>query len=288
MRRVAIVAVALAAVLVALVYRHAMIDSLLSTMLYPVPAVALPAAPPPPLRPVALPFAAGGAVAGRAVAWERPAAAGDEVTRRPLALFFHGNGENLETMRRGGLFAALDGLALPYLAVEYPGYDGGAGEPSEAGLGAAATAALDWARRHHPDRPVVAVGWSLGAAVALRLAAEHPGEIAAVALLSPWTSLADVAAAHYPAALVRPLLRGRFDSLALAPTVAVPALVVHGELDPIIPIDQGRRLAAALAGPTRWVAIPRAGHNDLFSHPEVWQELAAFLAAVPAVPPETS
>jgi pimeloyl-ACP methyl ester carboxylesterase len=129
---------------------------------------------------------------------------------------------------------------------------------------------------------VIVCGWSLGAALSLATAARHPGEVQGVAVLSPWTSLADVARHHFPPILVRALLRETYDSLAAARQVTVPALVIHGEEDDLIPAEQGRRIADALAGPAdriRWVPVPGAGHNDLLAQPMVWEELARFFSS---------
>ena len=54
---------------------------------------------------------------------------------RPVALFFHGNGENLETMRQTGLFGELAGLQIGFAAVDYPGYGRSGGRASEESLG---------------------------------------------------------------------------------------------------------------------------------------------------------
>lgn len=251
--------------------RATVMDAVLRHMLYPAPPVRVPEQPPSPLRPVALSTGDDETVS----AWESPAP--DAPPGRPVAIFFHGNGENLETMRRAGLFLRLDELDLPYLAVDYPGYGRSTGRPSEESLLAGAEAALQHVRRSHPDRPVVAVGWSLGAAVSIRLAARHPEDVEAIALLSPWTTLADVAAKHFPAFLARPATDGHYDSLAAAEDIRVPALVVHGSRDRIIPSEQGERLARALAetstGEIRWVPVDSAGHNDLLAHEAVWREL---------------
>jgi hypothetical protein len=239
-------------------------------LLYPVPPVPVPSPPPAPLAEVRL-----AGTAGPLVAWHLPAGE----PGAPAVVFFHGNGENLETMRLAGFFEQTDALGAHVLAVDYPGYGGSAGRPSEAGIEEAADLALAWLEERHPASPRVAAGWSLGAAVALGLATRWPEEVAGVIAASPWTSLEAVAATHYPGWLVRIFLAERYDSLTAAPRLRCPALVVHGARDWIIPPAQGERLAAALPR-ARWREIAGAGHNDLLARPEVWEEMSDFLADV--------
>lgn len=275
----------LLAILAALAVLGVLMLSLFArSMLYPNPPVTAPSPPPGGIDEVRLPLSTG----GRAVAWTvRPSALSGGA---PVAIFFHGNGENLETMRRSGLFERLRRLPAVSLAVDYPGYGRSEGAPSEESILASGEAALAWARTSHPERPVVLVGWSLGAAAAFATAADGDGTeaIAGVAALSPWTRLVDVAAVHFPRFLVRWAVRERYDSLDSGRRVAargIPTLVVHGERDTIIPAEQGRRVAEALreagAGSgarTRWLPIPEAGHNDLLAYPEVWDALERFLS----------
>lgn len=265
----------------------AMLPPLFRSLVYPAPPVAVPPAPPP-LVEVTLRLPDGDAVcawagAGGAAAPARP---GDAA---PLVLFFHGNGENLETMRQAGLFAAIaelgvGGRGARFLALDYPGYGRSEGGPSEARMLAAADAAVAWAEAElaRAPAPLVVCGWSLGAAVAVQMAARHPARVGGLIALSPWTSLAAVAAQHYPGALVRLVPLERYDSLAAVPEIRCPALVVHGESDWIIPAAQGRALAAALGA--RAVVVRERGHNDLLADDEVWREIDAFLERLATVP----
>lgn len=250
-----------------------MLDSFVRNSLYPAPPVRVPPAPPP-LAEVSLEIAPG----QRVVAWT--SADPNLPPGRPAVAFFHGNGENLETMRMAGLFEDLRRLRIAWIAVDYPGYGRSTGTASEEGVLASGEAAAAWMREHHPDRPLALCGWSLGAAAAIATASRHPSEVRGVIALSPWTSLAAVGRVHFPAFMVQGLLKERYDSLAAAKQIRVPALVIHGEIDNLIPAAHGKEVAGALAGPTRWVPVPSAGHNDLLAREEVWEEIGRFLDAL--------
>jgi uncharacterized protein len=146
------------------------------------------------------------------------------------------------------------------LLVDYRGYGGNPGRPSEDGLLADARAA----RAALADRGVpvadrlVYLGESIGTGVAAALAAEHPP--AALALRSPFPRLAEVGAAHYPFLPVRTLLRERFDTLDHLSDVEVPMLVVAGGEDGIVPTRLSREVARATGA--QYVEVAGAGHND--------------------------
>jgi pimeloyl-ACP methyl ester carboxylesterase len=195
---------------------------------------------------------------------------------RPAVLFFHGNGENLETLRLGDAIDRLGALSAAILVVDYPGYGRSEGSPSQEALTEAGVAAFDLLEELAPGRPRAVVGWSLGAAVALQVAERRADEVAAVGLLSPWSRLADVAGRHYPSLLVRLLLPESWDSIAAAKRYGGPTLVVHGGRDAIIPATQGRQVAGSLAQ-SQWLEIETAGHNDLLARERVWQALAELL-----------
>lgn len=245
------------------------IDTLVRHMVYPAPPVAVPS--PPPAGLVEVQFTVGGQPVW---GWWQPP---PPRAGAPLVLMLHGNGENLETMRQGGLFADFARLGAGVLAIDYPGYGRSGGTPSEATNTAAAEAAWDWLRSRAGGSPCVLAGWSLGAAVASQLAARRPTEPAALVLLSGWNRLPDVAGRHFPQWIVEATLPERYDSVAAVVDVHCPSLVIHGERDEIIPIALGRELFAALPGPKRWLAVAGAGHNDLLSRAEVWRAIGELM-----------
>ncbi|HWM92136.1 MAG TPA: alpha/beta fold hydrolase [Thermoanaerobaculia bacterium] len=247
-----------------------MLDAFVRQSVYPAPPFRVPPAPKP-LEEVGLEIPTG----ERIVAWAHSDPA--LPPGRPAVAFFHGNGENLATMQMAGLFDDLRRLGIAWIAVDYPGYGRSSGQPSEEGLMATADAAVVWLRERHPDRPLVLCGWSLGAATAIGTAARYPEKVRGLIALSPWTSLPDVARIHFPGFMVKSMLKEKYDSLAAAKKVRVPALVIHGEQDNLIPAGQGKEVAAALAGQARWLPISSAGHNDLLAQDEVWKEMGRFL-----------
>ena len=245
-----------------------MLDAFVRQSIYPAPLIRVPQAPAP-LEEVGLDLPTG----ERIVAW----AYADPALppERPAVVFFHGNGENLETMRMSGLFEELNRLRVAWIAVDYPGYGRSTGSPSEEGVLAGGAAAMAWLRERHPGRPLVLCGWSLGAATAIGTAARNPEPVRGLIALSPWASLPDVARIHFPGFMVQAMVKEKYDSLSSAKKLRVPALVIHGEVDNLIPAEQGQRVAEALGA--KWVPVHSAGHNDLLARDQVWPEMERFL-----------
>ena len=192
----------------------------------------------------------------------------------PLVIYFGGNAEEAtggtpDVERVYGERAVL--------TVNYRGYGASGGRPGEAALVADAIATYDWAaRRADIDAARIALhGRSLGSGVAVQVAAARP--VRCVVLTTPFDSARDVAAGMYPWLPVGLLMRHPFDSLARAPQVKVPALMLVGEGDTLIPPAHSRRLAAAWGGPVELVAYPGFGHNDIHVNPHYDAAIRAFL-----------
>jgi uncharacterized protein len=147
------------------------------------------------------------------------------------------------------------------LLLDYRGFGGNPGSPSEAGLRADARAARDHLDgRHDVDSSTIAyLGESIGSGVASGLATEVPP--AALVLRSPFPELADVARAAYPFLPVRTLLREHHPVAEHLEVYDGPLLVVAGEDDSIVPPELSHEVAQ-VAG-AELVLIPGADHNDL-------------------------
>lgn len=188
----------------------------------------------------------------RLLAWHTPAPEG-----RPTILYFHGNGGGLAD--RAERIAELQARRLGVLMLSYRSYSGSTGRPSEQANVADALIAYDWlVGKGVAARDIVLMGESLGTGVAVQVALARPAR--ALVLDSPYTTLADAAALHYPWLPVRWLVLDRYDSLSRIGRLKVPLLIVHGEADAVVPVEMGRELFAAAPEPKEILTYPGAGH----------------------------
>ncbi|KQY47932.1 alpha/beta hydrolase [Cellulomonas sp. Root137] len=217
-------------------------------------------------------------------AWHLPAPEGCTST----VLVMPGNGGHRGS--RAPLAAALASAGFGVLLLEYRGYGGNPGSPSEAGLTRDARAARAYLLDAGvPETSLIYLGESLGAAVAAGLAAEHPP--AALVLRSPFTTLADAARAAYRVP-VGALLLDRFDVVAAVRRTTMPVAVVLGGADTTVPPGLSRSVADAAREARREVVevvVPAADHNDapLVSGPDLVDavvDVAILGSAPPCLP----
>jgi uncharacterized protein len=170
-------------------------------------------------------------------------------------------------------------IGVSLLIFDYPGYGRSEGRPTEAGCYEAAEAAYDWLTRDGgvPPEQVLIFGRSLGTAVAVHLASRHLHR--ALVLVSPPTSLPDVALGHFPFLPARQLMRNRFDSLSRIGLCHRPVFIVHGTNDHLVSFAQGERLFAAAHEPKRFLRVEGARHGDCL-RAEFFPALGRFLADV--------
>jgi hypothetical protein len=185
---------------------------------------------------------------------------------RPLAIFFHGNGEIVADY--DDVAPVWNGVGASLLAVDYRGYGRSTGRPTPSSLIADAEAVLAFIEAHGGEMggtARVAVGRSLGSAPAIHLAARHGDRIAALIVESGF-------------ARTLPLLRlvgidvdrlglresDGFDNETRMRQVRVPTLLIHADRDDIIPFEEAERNHAACGAKSReLVTIEGAGHNDI-------------------------
>lgn len=195
---------------------------------------------------------------------------------RRTIVFFHGNGDNLEGAAHATRGLAADGLGV--LLVEYRGYGGNPGSPGEAGLYADGEAAMRWlGEAGVPPPETVVVGNSIGSGPATEMARRYP--VSGLALISGFSSLPDVAAAHVRWLPVRWLVRDDYANADKIGAAKGAVLLLHGDADTLVSADNARRLHAARPDATLTI-VAGAGHE--LAYGEAAQRLlVAWVAALP-------
>jgi len=175
-------------------------------------------------------------------------------------VWFEGNGGSVGM--RPEEFRWIHEAGWDIVHVNYRGYPGSDGRPSEAGLRRDARAAWAFAMSVAPRAWIF--GKSLGGGVAIGLAAES--DPVALVVDSTFTRMTDLAQAMFPVLPVGLLMSNRFDSMALAAKVRAPVMVIHGEADDMIPVAHGHALASAFPPGATLVTLPGINHNDRSLH----------------------
>ncbi|MCE3002541.1 MAG: hypothetical protein LW860_07555 [Xanthomonadaceae bacterium] len=178
----------------------------------------------------------------------------DTTGRSPAILFAHGNAEF--AAQNAAAFQPWADAGLHVLLVEYPGYDGAAGAPTQASIDALWITAYDWlASRSDVDpRRIIGFGRSLGSGPTSMLSSRRP--LAAVVLQSPFASTARFA---HERGLPGFLVRDRWDNAAALRSFGGPVFVSHGRHDTIIRPSHAVAIAGAPNVELEWL---ECGHND--------------------------
>jgi fermentation-respiration switch protein FrsA (DUF1100 family) len=186
--------------------------------------------------------------------WWRPPPA----TERGVVLFLHGTPGTvpdqvwrLDQLKHSG---------LGILAIDWRGYGGSTGDPTELGLRADARAGFDFIRAAAPQSKIAVFGESLGTGPAVALARDRP--VAGVLLNAPYASVRRLFELRGLPIPYRWLMKDPFDSEALIGGVTAPLLILHGTDDPAIPVAEAHRLYDAAHEPKMIFIADGAGHLD--------------------------
>ena len=189
----------------------------------------------------------------------------------PHALVYYGG--NAEEI---GHNARLLGPNLPdttlYL-INYRGYGGSSGTPSQKNLFDDAIALYDELKANHADISVI--GRSLGSGVAAHLAANR--DVEKLILVTPYDSIESLAKDQYPVYPVSFMLRDKYRSIDLTHKIKAPTLILIAQLDQLIPPEKSLTLAAAFPQHQVQVeTIEGAEHSSISGYPEYSKLIGQF------------
>ncbi len=186
--------------------------------------------------------------------WYKPS-----VDKKPVILYLHGNAGHIGY--RMYLVRQFLSEGFGVLLLEYRGYGGNPGKPTESGLYQDARGAMHFLQQQGiQGSNIVLYGESLGTGIATQMATEFP--VCALVLQSPYTSFTALARFHYPW-LPIPVI-DKYDSLSRIQKIHVPILMLHGKRDEVVPFNQGLTLFNHANQPKEWIEFPDKGHQNLW------------------------
>jgi fermentation-respiration switch protein FrsA (DUF1100 family) len=183
---------------------------------------------------------------------------------RATFVWFHGNAGNIGH-RVDNIKLLHDRVPVNIFIFDYRGYGRSEGTPDESGTYLDGEAALSLMREKLGEagaETLVLFGRSLGAAVAAEMASRFRAQ--ALILESPFVSIAAMTRLYFPLLPIGPFLQTRYDVEETIRKVKIPVLVLHGEHDSIVPLEQGKLVFAAAPEPKQFYLIAGADHNNTY------------------------
>ena len=154
-------------------------------------------------------------------------------------VYFHGNAGKLENrIHKLNHFKDMD---VNFLIISWRGFSGNSGKPSEQGLYKDGNSAIDWLKKMGlVDKDIILYGESLGTGIATQIAQNK--KFAGLILETPFTSMIDAAKNVYPFIPVSILLKDKYENNKKIKNINIPILVMHGEIDQIVPFKMGKKI----------------------------------------------
>jgi uncharacterized protein len=154
-------------------------------------------------------------------------------------VYFHGNAGKLENrIHKLNHFKDMD---VNFLIISWRGFSGNLGKPSELGLYKDGKGAIDWLKGMGlVDKDIILYGESLGTGIATHIAQNK--KFAGLILETPFTSMVDAAKNVYPYIPVGFLLKDKYENDKKIKNINIPVLVMHGEVDQIVPFKMGKKI----------------------------------------------
>lgn len=149
------------------------------------------------------------------------------------------------------------------VAFHYRGYRPSTGSPSGEALSADAPTVYDVAVERVKPARVVAVGFSIGTAVAAQLTAKR--KLDGVILVTPFDSLKALAQAMLPWLPIGPFFNHQIDAAGPLSQADVPVAIIAAERDEIVPTERTDALRRKVRNLVFDRTVSRSGHNDIYA-----------------------
>ena len=180
---------------------------------------------------------------------------------KPVLLWCHGNAGNVSHRLENIWQLYQRGISV--FIFDYRGYGRSTGTPSEAGLYQDALASYDYLRqkRQISAEHLILFGRSLGSAVAGEVALQRSS--AGLIVEGAFPSIQSMSDHHYMGLPAGWLMDVEFHLAQKVASLQVPILVMHGEIDSVVPLALGRQIFDAAREPKQWFVVAGAEHNNV-------------------------
>ena len=196
----------------------------------------------------------------------------------PYIVILHGNAGHIESRAYKFQFLADQGYSV--LLIEYRGYGGNPGQPTEWKLIDDSAQALEWLFKQQgiSAKDIILFGESLGSGVAIALATQY--SVKGLIFDGAFSSIVEVGKSAYPFLPIRWLLKDTWDSKSRIHKVHAPTLFIHSKKDSIIPFHLAKKLFQAANKPKKHIWLEHSGHNDNLETKSVKKSIIDFIQSI--------
>jgi alpha-beta hydrolase superfamily lysophospholipase len=189
--------------------------------------------------------------------------------KHPNILFFHGNGETASDYESIG--SVYNQIGVNLFVADYRGYGRSGGRPTLTSMIEDAHPIFEGFKRVLKERGfsgnLFIMGRSLGSASAVELANHYQSQLSGLIIESGFANIFNLFTyLGFPLEALGIAVPGTPSSLGLIRKVSIPTLVMHGEYDQIVSVEEGKALYENIAAKDkRLLIIPGVDHNTIFS-----------------------
>lgn len=199
---------------------------------------------------------------------------------KKVVLYLHGNAGTL--FNRVDAANELSQQGINVFLIDYRGYGLSDGSISESGFYIDSQSALNWlmvVKGFNVD-DITVLGRSIGSVAAMKIAVDN--SISSIILISP-ISNASAMAREMNMSVISPFAFRALDNIQRAKHLQIPLMIIHGDKDIMVPIDQGRHVfdAASLLSDDEklFITVKGATHHNVqkISGDQYWPQIMTFI-----------
>ena len=188
--------------------------------------------------------------------------------KQPNILFFHGNGETASDYKPIG--SAYNQIGVNLFVADYRGYGRSGGSPTLTSMIEDARPIFEGFKVVLKERgfsgKLFIMGRSLGSASAVEIASHYQSQLSGIIIESGFANVFNLLGyLGFPLDALGIDVPEAPSSLSLIRKISLPTLVMHGEHDQIVPVEEGKALYDGIgAKDKRLLVIPGVDHNTIF------------------------